>query len=245
MTDVAREQRGNGAGAVTDVDAAARALEGASALDILTWASKHIPKLTFATGLGAEDCVVIDLIGKHALPIAVFTLDTGVLFAETRELWRALEGKYGIAIRGVVPAQTIDEQAAAHGAALWEREPDRCCELRKIEPLTRELKRYDAWITAIRREQTPERANARVVETDRRFGLIKINPLAAWTHDDVWAHIYANDVPYNVLHERGYPSIGCQPCTSPVVPGEDLRSGRWRGSHKKECGLHVVKETAR
>ena len=225
MTDATVEQRGTLGGPVIDIDAAARALEGASALEVLRWASTQI--------------------GKHQLPIDVFTLDTGLLFPETYELWRALEAKYGITIRGVAPEQSVQEQAAAHGDALWAREPDRCCELRKVVPLTRALAGYGAWVTAIRRDQTPERANAKVVEPDRKFGLIKINPLVAWSHDDVWAHIYANDVPYNALHERGYPSIGCQPCTSPVVPGENLRAGRWRGTHKNECGLHVVKENAK
>lgn len=225
---------------VIDIDGAAAALEGKPAVDVLRWAAAEIPRLTFATGFGAEGCVIIDLIGRHELPIDVFTLDTGVLFPETYALWRALEQRYGITIRAVTAEQTLDEQAAVHGAALWEREPDHCCELRKVRPLTRALGGFAAWITAIRRDQTPERATARVVESDRKFGLIKINPLVTWTHDDVWAHLYANDVPYNPLHDQGYPSIGCKPCTSAVVPGENLRAGRWRGSAKKECGLHVV-----
>ena len=209
-------------------------LEGHSALEILRWASRQYgSKLTFAAALGAECCVVIDLIGRHELPIDVFTLDTGVLFPETYALWRALEDRYGLTIRAVRPEQTIDAQALTHGPTLWERDPDRCCDLRKVRPLRNAL-------TAIRREQTPERATAQIVEDDRKFGLIKINPLVTWTHDDVWAHIYANDVPTNALHQQGYPSIGCQPCTSPVAPGEDPRSGRWRGAAKKECGLHVA-----
>jgi len=239
MADVVPEQHGPGLGPVIDVGAATRSLEGAAALEILQWASAHIPRLTFATGFGAEGCVIIDLIGKHALPIDIFTLDTGLLFPETYALWRALEAKYGITIRGVAPEQTVEHQASAHGDALWAREPDRCCDLRKVQPLTRALRGFSAWVTAIRRDQTPERASAQVVETDRKFGLIKINPLVTWTHDDVWAHVYANDVPYNALHERGYPSIGCVPCTSPIVPGENLRAGRWRGTGKNECGLHV------
>jgi len=227
---------------VIDIGAASRALEDTTPVAILRWASEHIPRLGFATGFGAEGCVIIDVIGKHQLPIDVFTLDTGLLFPETYAVWRALEAKYGITIRGVKPEQSVDEQAAAHGAALWEREPDRCCELRKVQPLTRALAGFAGWITAIRRDQTPERADAQIVERDRKFGLLKINPLVAWTHDDVWGYLYANDVPYNALHERGYPSIGCQPCTSPVVPGENLRAGRWRGTGKNECGLHVEKK---
>ena len=248
MTDVATDRAGTGADApVIDVAKAAAALEGASALEILRWASAELPRvggagLAFATGFGAEGCAIIDLIGRHQLPIDIFTLDTGLLFPETYALWRQLEGKYGITIRGVTPEQTVEQQAIAHGDALWSREPDRCCDLRKVQPLTRALRGFAAWVTAIRRDQTPERASAQVVETDRKFGLIKINPLVAWTHDDVWGHLYANDVPYNALHDRGYPSIGCQPCTSPVVPGENLRAGRWRGTAKNECGLHVKPE---
>lgn len=222
-----------------DLAAAAHHLEGATAVEILRWASARIPRLTFATGFGAEGCVIVDLIARERLPIDVFTLDTGVLFPETYELWRRLERRYGITIRGVRPAQTIPAQALVHGPALWDRDPDRCCELRKVVPLRHELARFDAWITAIRRDQTPQRASARVVERDAKFGLVKLNPLVRWTHDDVWAHLYAHDVPYNALHDRGFPSIGCQPCTAAVAPGEDPRSGRWKGKAKQECGLHV------
>jgi thioredoxin-dependent adenylylsulfate APS reductase len=228
--------------AAIDVAAAARSLEGQAAHEILAWASEHVgPRLTFATGFGAEGCVIIDLIARHRLPIDLFTLDTGLLFDETYALWRALETRYGITIRGVRPEHTIEQQALAQGPDLWERDPDRCCELRKVKPLRAALAGFDAWITAIRRDQTPERANAGIVEHDAKFGLIKINPLVTWTHDDVWAHIYQHDVPFNPLHERGYPSIGCRPCTSAIVPGENLRAGRWRGNAKKECGLHSVK----
>jgi phosphoadenylyl-sulfate reductase (thioredoxin) len=214
-------------------------LEGATALEILQWASAHYgERLTFATGFGAEGCVVIDLIARAGLRVDLFTLDTGVLFPETYALWKQLEARYGVTIRGVVPEQTIGVQELVHGPKLWERDSDRCCDVRKIRPLRAALAPFDAWITAIRREQTPERATARVLERDAKFGLAKVNPLVGWTHDDVWAHIYLHDVPYNALHDRGYPSIGCAPCTSPVAPGEDARAGRWRGSAKQECGLH-------
>jgi phosphoadenylyl-sulfate reductase (thioredoxin) len=226
---------------IIDVVTAARELDGETPSEILRWASKHIgPKLTFATGFGAEGCVIIDLIARNQLPIDVFTLDTGLLFPETYALWRQLEARYGITIRAVRPSHTVEQQAGEHGPSLWTRDPDRCCELRKVLPLRNALSGFEAWITAIRRDQTAERAYARVVEHDRKFGLLKINPLVTWTHDDVWAHLYAHDVPYNPLHDQGYPSIGCQPCTAAVVPGEDARSGRWRGTSKKECGLHVI-----
>ena len=213
-----------------DVEAAARALESEAPVEILRWASKHIPRLAFATGFGAEGCVIVDLIAREQLPIDVFTLDTGVLFPETYALWKSLEAKYGITIRGVEPVQVIDK--------LWLSDADRCCDLRKVQPLRAALAGYGGWITAIRRDQTPDRANAGVVEADAKFGLIKVNPLVRWTHDDVWGHLYAHDVPTNPLHQQGYPSIGCQPCTSPIVPGENLRAGRWRGAQKTECGLH-------
>lgn len=216
------------------------ALETAEPLDVLRWSAEAFgPRLTFATGFGAEGCVLVDLIGRHRLPIDVFTLDTGLLFPETRELWGRLEERYGLTIRGVRPVSTVEEQAAAHGPALWNREPDRCCALRKIDPLAAELGRFDAWITAIRRDQTAGRAGALVVEWDPKFGLGKINPLVRWTRQDVRTHVRAYDVPYNPLHDRGFPSIGCRPCTSRVAAGEDERTGRWRGSAKTECGLHA------
>ncbi|HEY4181679.1 MAG TPA: phosphoadenylyl-sulfate reductase [Kofleriaceae bacterium] len=227
---------------MTDVALASSELERASPTDVLRWASREVgDTLTFATGFGAEGCVIIDLIARAKLPIDLFTLDTGVLFPETYTLWRQLEAKYGVTIRAV-HGLTLEEQAAKYGAALWERDPDKCCELRKVQPLREALVGRKGWISAIRRDQTAERANAQIVEHDAKFGIVKVNPLVAWTHDDVWAHIYANDVPTNPLHEQGYPSIGCAPCTSPVKLGEDARAGRWRGSKKNECGLHVKEE---
>lgn len=221
------------------LSALALQLEDQSAENILRWASERYgTRLTFATGFGAEGCVLIDLMGRHNLPIDVFTLDTGVLFEETYSLWQDLESRYGITIRSVASDLTIQAQAEKHGDQLWERKPDQCCDIRKVKPLKAALADIDAWVTAIRRQQTPERANARVVEWDTKFDIVKINPLVAWTKKDVWRHITKHGVPYNPLHDRGYPSIGCEPCTSQVKPGEDERAGRWRGSNKNECGLH-------
>lgn len=223
-----------------EIARAATALEGRSALDALRWAAQQFaPRLAFATGFGVEGCVLIDLIARHDLPIDLFTLDTGLLFDETYDVWRRLEARYEITIRPVRPALTVEEQAAAEGPELWKSEPDRCCRLRKVVPLRAALAGFDAWISAIRRDQTPDRANAAVVERDARYGLVKVNPLAAYASADVWAYVRANDVPFNPLHERGYPSIGCRTCTSPVAPGEDPRAGRWRGTEKTECGLHA------
>ncbi len=221
------------------IDEWAAELEAQPAPDILAWAAHEFaPRVTFGTGFGAEGCVLIHLIAEHALPIDVFTLDTGLLFDETYDLWRRLEARYGLRIRAVRPALSVAEQAAAFGDALWARDPDRCCGIRKVAMLQHELAGMDAWITAIRRDQTPQRARAAIVEPDLASDRVKINPLAAWSHDDVWSFIHANAVPYNALHDRGYPSIGCAPCTTSVGDGEDPRAGRWRGREKTECGLH-------
>ena len=223
-----------------DLVSIASELDGASAGDILAWtAETFAPRATFGTGFGVEGCILVHLIAERQLPIDIFTLDTGLLFPETPELWKKLEHRYGVTIRPVRPVQTVGEQALHWGPALWAREPNQCCRLRKVEPLRRALQGMDAWITAIRREQTPERAAAPVVDRDERFGVVKVNPLARWSTKDVWRFVFANDVPYSVLHDRGYPSIGCWPCTTPVADGEDPRSGRWRGQGKRECGLHA------
>jgi len=215
-----------------------QSLEGWAPPDIMEWAVERFPKMTFATGFGVEGCCLIDMVGRYKLKIDLFTLDTGLLFPETYELWKKLEDKYGVTIRAVKPELTVLQQAEVHGDKLWERTPDKCCEMRKVLPLREALKPFEAWITAIRRDQTLDRANASIVERDRKFGLVKVNPLVSWTTRDVWTYVHENDVPYNVLHDRNYPSIGCWPCTTPVMPGEDPRSGRWRGREKKECGLH-------
>ena len=222
-----------------DLTHAADELEHRSPEQILAWASQRYPRVSFATGFGAEGCVLIDMVARQGLPIDLFTLDTGLLFPETYALWRRLEEQYGVSIRAVRPAQTVDEQATAHGDRLWARDPDRCCALRKIAPLADALVGYDAWITAIRRDQTATRAAARHVDWDPKNGLVKVNPLLRWSSDDVWAYVKNHDVPYNALHDAGYASIGCAPCTTPVAPGEDPRAGRWRTREKNECGLHI------
>jgi phosphoadenosine phosphosulfate reductase len=222
-----------------EIDEVTPWLERATAEDALYFgADRYTPRIGFATGFGPEGCVIIDLIARHRLPIRVFTIDTGLLFPETYELWRRLEDRYRIEIEGVRPVLDVGQQAALHGDRLWERDPDQCCALRKVEPLRAAQSGLDAWVTAIRRDQTADRAEAQVIEHDRRFDLVKINPLASWTQNEVWEHLWANDVPFNLLHVQGYPSVGCAPCTSPVAPGEDPRAGRWRSRVKTECGLH-------
>ncbi|HEV8369714.1 MAG TPA: phosphoadenylyl-sulfate reductase [Pyrinomonadaceae bacterium] len=206
---------------------------------VLRWAVEEFgPDVALATGFGVEGCVLIDMVSRITKGARIFYLDTDLLFPETYALRDRLEARYGIRFERRATPLSLSAQAAAFGERLWEREPDRCCHLRKVEPLREALAGLRAWITAIRREQTPARASAAIVAPDSKFGLIKINPLATWSFEDVWNYVKQYEVPYNPLHNHGYSSIGCTPCTTPVQIGEDPRAGRWRGSGKTECGLH-------
>jgi phosphoadenosine phosphosulfate reductase len=219
--------------------ALARELEQRRPDEILAAIAPRFPRwIALATAFGAEDCVLVDVIARARLPIEIFTIDTGHLFPETYALWRRLEERYALRIRAVGAKLPAEDPAQPPP---WERDPDACCAARKVRPLRSALAELGAWVTGIRRDQTPERAGAQVLEWDARFGLFKVNPLATWNAEDVAAYVRLFDVPTNPLHARGYPSIGCAPCTTPVRPGEDPRSGRWRGHEKKECGLHVVR----
>lgn len=213
--------------------------EGAPPEEILEWAYQEFGDgLTMATGFGAEGMVLIDIASRISPTPNIFFLDTGFLFAETYQLRERLQQRYGIEIRAVRTALSPEAQEQLYGPRLWATNPDLCCLIRKIEPLKTALRDSAAWITAIRRDQTPQRATSRVVEWDQRWHLVKVNPLAAWTRRDVWKYILRNDVPYNPMYERGYTSIGCQHCTRAVAAGEDERAGRWSGHQKTECGLH-------
>lgn len=212
--------------------------------ELLDWALHHFNgRIAVASAFGPEGMVLIDIASRLRRDVNVFTLDTGLFFPETYALMAEVEKRYGIKIERVKPVLSVEEQAAQHGAALWQRSPDQCCYMRKIEPLRRKLSTLDAWIAAIRRDQTPDRAQAQKVEWDTKFGLVKINPLCDWTNEMVWDYVVSNNVPYNPLHDRGYPSIGCEPCTRAVQAGEDARSGRWSGFAKTECGLHQRPQT--
>ena len=210
--------------------------------DVLAYAlERYVPNIVLACSFGAEDVVLVDMIHQINPRTKLFYLDTDFLFKETHEVKDRLIAKYGLRAEQVIQVKSLltpEQQAAQHGEALWSRNPDQCCELRKIEPLTRVLSGYAAWITGIRRDQAPTRANAGLVEWDQKFNLVKFNPLAKWKSEDVWAYIKVHEVPYNELHDRHYPSIGCTHCTAPVMPGEDPRSGRWKDFAKTECGLH-------
>ncbi len=195
-------------------------------------------RIAIASSFGPEDVVLIDLAARSGLPYRVFTLDTDFLFPETYALIDRIEAVYGITVERCRAPLTPVEQATLHGEALWLRDPDRCCGIRKVEPLKAKLATLDAWITGIRRDQAPTRANAKKVEWDEKFGLWKFNPIADWSAERVWETIREHQLPYNPLHDRNYPSIGCTHCTRPVKPGEDPRAGRWSGFAKTECGLH-------
>jgi phosphoadenosine phosphosulfate reductase len=222
-----------------DLQAISYEFETASPQAVLRWAIEEFgTDVALATGFGAEGCVLVSMLSAISQATRIFYLDTDLLFPETYALRDQLEARYGVHFERRATTLSLSDQAAQYGERLWEREPDLCCRLRKVEPLREMLKGMRAWITAIRRDQSTERTHAGFVEWDRKFGLVKINPLAAWSTRDVWNYIAKHDVPYNPLHDRGYPSIGCVPCTTPVQIGEVPRAGRWRDTGKTECGIH-------
>ncbi len=202
---------------------------------------RYAPKIVLACSFGAEDVVLVDMVHRINPSVPLFYLDTDFLFAETHATKARIVEKYGLKAEQVLQIKSLltpEQQAQQYGEALWAHDPDRCCQLRKVEPLARVLHGYDAWITGIRRDQAPTRAKAKLIEWDDKFKLVKVNPLAKWTWADVWTYIKVYEVPYNELHDRHYPSIGCTHCTKPVMPDQDPRSGRWQGREKTECGLH-------
>jgi phosphoadenosine phosphosulfate reductase len=212
---------------------------------VLNWSFETFGNtVAISSAFGAEGMVLIDIASRVRQTFRLFTLDTEFLFPETYNLMDQVEQRYGITIERVYPLASPEEQERAHGPALWLRNPDHCCNMRKVEPLRRKLGELQAWITSIRRDQTASRASAGKIEWDEKFGLVKINPIADWSSQQVWQYIREHDVPYNVLHERNYPSIGCTHCTRAVRPGEDPRAGRWSGFSKTECGLHIIQPLA-
>ncbi len=207
--------------------------------EVLRWTLDRFDKdVALATGFGAEGCVLVHMLAGISRTVRIIYLDTDLLFPETYALRDRLELRYGVVFERRATSLSLEEQAQKFGDRLWEHQPDLCCKLRKVEPFKEAVRDLRAWITAIRRDQSPARANAGIVERDQKFDLIKINPLAAWSSVRVWDYIAKHDVPYNPMHNFGYTSIGCTPCTTPVQIGEDPRAGRWRGLHKSECGLH-------
>ena len=210
--------------------------------DVLAAAiERYGQKMVLACSFGAEDVVLVDMVHRINPEVPLFYLDTDFLFPETYATRDRIIERYQLKPAHVIQVKSLltpQQQAESHGDALWASHPDQCCQLRKVEPLTRVLKGYDAWITGIRRDQAPSRANAGLIEWDEKFTLIKVNPLARWTWADVWSYIKVHEVPYNPLHDHNYPSIGCTYCTAPVASGDDPRAGRWKNFTKTECGLH-------
>lgn len=224
-----------------EVEEAARRLEEAEPLDVLRWGVERFGRsLVLACSFQAEDVVLVDMLCRLVRRPRAFYLDTGLLFPETYATRDRLLERFDLELERYAPDLCVEEQARRYGDALWERDPDLCCALRKVEPLQRALAGCAAWVTGIRREQSPSRAGVPVVQWDARFGKVKLNPLARWTWDQVWSYVLERELPCNPLYDRGYTSIGCWPCTSPVAPGEHPRAGRWRGRGKLECGLHLL-----
>jgi phosphoadenosine phosphosulfate reductase len=215
-------------------------LETLSAEDVLRWAYAEFGgHMCLTCSWQRQSSVLVHMLSELELDVPIVELDTQVLFPETYDTRDRLVDRYGLQLQSFRPIDAPDR--------LWETDADRCCHIRKVEPLERALAPYDAWITGIRREQAPTRADAQKVEWSERYGVWKIQPLVDWNTKRVDAYIHVNEIPYNPLHDAGYPSIGCVPCTRPVGAGEDQRGGRWAGSGKLECGIHgnapLIKES--
>ncbi|MEV5573269.1 phosphoadenylyl-sulfate reductase [Spirillospora sp. NPDC052269] len=220
------------------VESAAGALSGASAREVIRWAAATFGDRICLTS-SMSDAALIHLVSRVKPGIDVLFVDTGYHFAETIGTRDAVEAVYPVNVIDVRPSRTVEEQEAALGPRLNGRNPDLCCHLRKVEPLGRALEGYMAWFSGIRRDETAARRDRRVVEWDRRRGMVKVNPILDWTQEEMDHYVEDNGILVNPLHHDGYPSIGCEPCTRPVAPGEDPRSGRWAGTGKTECGIHL------
>lgn len=216
-------------------------LETATPQEIIRWGVERFGnKLTMATAFGPEGCVILHMLAEIGPQTHVFNLDTGYQFKETLELRDRIAVRYGIEVELKRPELTVEQYEAKHGGPVYKTNPDQCCFDRKISVLKAAAAGHHAWITAIRRDQSPDRARAAIVGWDKKFNLVKINPLANWTKKEVWSLIVKHEIPYNPLHDQGFTSIGCWPCTRAVLFGEDERAGRWSGNAKTECGLHTL-----
>jgi phosphoadenosine phosphosulfate reductase len=230
---------------VEEIKALSREFETASPGQVLEWAAQAFgSRVAFGTSFQGAGLVAIHHAVSRGLSIPVFTIDTGLLFQETLALKLRLEQFFGIEIETLTPELSITEQGAEFGLNLWDKKPDLCCTLRKVFPLQKKLSTLDAWITGVRREQSDTRAKTQTLEIyefDRLRGkqIVKVNPLATWSSQQVWDYIRHHGIPYNPLKDRGFRSIGCYPCTRAVISGEDERAGRWTGFEKTECGIHT------
>ncbi len=218
-------------------------LEAASPEEIIAWGVEHyFPKLTMATAFGPEGCVIIHMLAKIEPRVHVFNIDTQYQFKETLELRDRIAERYGIVVEYKRPPHTVEEYEAQHGGPVYKHDPDKCCRDNKTSVLQKAAVGWDAWMSGIRRDQSTDRARAPIVGWDKKFNLVKISPLANWTKQQIWKLITDENIPYNPLHDQGYPSIGCWPCTRAVLFGEDERAGRWSGFAKTECGLHTLSD---
>jgi phosphoadenosine phosphosulfate reductase len=224
-----------------DLERLSAELEGKAPQDILRWAVDHFfPEIGLSCSFGgASGMVLVDMINSIEPRVEVFYVDTDFLFPETYATRDRVAERYGIQPFAYRPHLTPDGQAAKYGDELWLTNPDLCCGLRKVEPNRRALKGKRAWISGLRRDQATTRRETPVVQWVSQLEIVKVNPLVNWTEGDVWSYIVRNDVPYNPLHDQDYPSLGCTYCTKPVKAGEDLRAGRWEGTDKTECGIHM------
>lgn len=218
--------------------------EGKSPAEILRWGFEQFgSEMVLGTGFGVSGVVLIHTVSNLKLPLTVFYLDTSLLFDETYQLRDQLEELFDLQFERVSTKLTIDQQSAILGKELWKSDPDRCCYIRKVLPLRTYLTDKKAWVTGVRRDQSESRQKTRIFEWDPLNEVIKINPLAYWPNEKVWDYVEKHNLPYNPLHDQGYPSIGCVPCTSPVSGDSDKRSGRWEQRDKNECGIHLPSQT--
>lgn len=230
--------------AVSETDLRALAERGAveladaSAEELLRWVDENFSG-HYVVASNMQDAVLVEMAAKVRPGVDVLFLDTGYHFAETIGTRDAVEAVYGVNVVNVTPEQTVADQDRLVGKDLFASDAARCCNLRKVQPLSKALKGYSAWVTGIRRVEAPTRANAPLISFDEAFGLVKINPIAAWSDEQMQEYIEANGILVNPLVDEGYPSIGCAPCTQKPVEGADPRSGRWAGLAKTECGLHA------
>ena len=223
----------------TLVERASRDLADASAPEIASWAANTFGRRLAVACSMAGDTVLPHLVARYLPGVDVLFLETGYHFAETIGTRDAVAAVMDVSVVDVQPAQTVAEQDAEHGTRLYERNPGLCCGLRKVAPINAELASYEAWVTGIRREDNANRAHALPVEWDQTHQMVKVNPIVAWSFDDLLGYASEHSVPINLLLTDGYPSIGCEPCTRRPKPGEDARAGRWAGVAKTECGLHL------
>ncbi len=221
------------------LDQVSASFEVAEPEEILQWGFEIFgPSISVGTAFGVSGMVLLDMAHRVCPEVDIFYIDTGFFFPETYDLIARAEARLGRRFRRVTPGLTPKEQEESYGEALWKSDSDRCCAIRKVVPLGQALAGQECWVTGLRRDQSLTRKHTPVVSWNRKYSLVKLAPLANWTRKDIWRYVHEHNIPYNPLHDKNYPSIGCTHCTSSVNPGEELRAGRWSGSDKTECGLH-------